>query len=243
MTIVLERDFCGAIAHRGVYGFQTNENDCAGETMPGREDVMRLHDSRLAPNPRRVRVFLAEKGIAVPLVPVDLGKLEQREPGFRALNPVGEIPVLEFDDGTALTETIAICRYFEETRPDPALFGTGARERALVEMWQRRIEFDLFWRVAQAFRHLHPAMRAMEVPQVPEWGEANKPRAAEALARLDAHLADGRAFVCGDAYTVADITALCAVDFMRPARIAMPDGLGALKAWHARVSARPSAGA
>ena len=204
---------------------------------------MKLHDQRLAPNPRRVRIFLAEKGIAVPLVPVDLGRLEQNAPGFRALNPVGEVPVLELDDGTVITETMAICRYFEEEHPEPALFGTGARGRALVEMWQRRIEFDLFWRVTHAFRHLHPAMAPMEVPQVREWGEANKPRAAEALARLDAHLADGRPFVCGDAYTVADITALCAVAFLKPARIAMPEGLEALATWHARVSARPSAAA
>jgi glutathione S-transferase len=204
---------------------------------------MKLYDSRLAPNPRRVRVFLAEKGIVVPVVPVDLGKLEQATPEFTELNPVRQIPVLELDDGTALSETMAICRYFEEAHPEPSLFGTGARERALVEMWQRRIEFDLFWRVAQAFRHLHPAMRAMEVPQVPAWGEANKPRALEALARLDAALADGRPFVCGDAYTVADITGLCAVDFMKPARLPLPEGLRHLPAWHARVSARPSAGA
>ena len=201
---------------------------------------MRLYDSRFAPNPRRVRVFLAEKGLTIETVPVDLAKLEHNDPAFAARNPVRQIPVLELDDGTAISETMAICRYFEEERPDPPLFGTGARERAMVEMWQRRIEFDLFWRVAQAFRHLHPAARALEVPQVPEWGEANKPKALEALARLDAALSDGRAHVCGEAYTVADITALCAVDFLKPARLAVPDGLTHLKAWHARVAARPS---
>jgi glutathione S-transferase len=242
MVIVLIRDRCGAIAHPGIKGFETTTM-IARPKQTVRGGSMRLYDSKLAPNPRRVRIFLAEKGIAVPLVPVDLGKLEQRDPDFRAKNPVAEIPVLELDDGAFISETMAICRYFEEERPSPPLFGTGARERALVEMWQRRIEFDLFWRVAQAFRHLHPAMRAMEVPQVPEWGEANKPRALEALARLDAALADGRPFVCGDAYTVADITGLCAVDFMKPARLAMPEGLCHLPAWHARVSARPSAGA
>ena len=202
---------------------------------------MKLYDSRLAPNPRRVRVFLAEKGIAVEIVPVDLGRLEQNNPAFAARNPVRQIPVLELDDGTAIAETMAICRYFDEVQPAPPLFGTGARERALVEMWQRRIEFDLFWRVAHAFRHLHPAMRLMEVPQVPEWGEANKPKALDALARLDAALADGRPFVCGETFTVADITALCAVDFLKPARIARPEGLARLDAWHARVAARPSA--
>lgn len=204
---------------------------------------MKLYDSRSAPNPRRVRIFLAEKGIRVETTPIDIGKLEQNDPAFAAKNPVRQIPVLELEDGTAISETMAICRYFEETRPEPPLFGTGARERALVEMWQRRIEFDLFWRIAQAFRHLHPAMRGIEVPQFPEWGEANKPKALEALARLDAGLADGRPHVCGEAFTVADITGLCAVDFLRPARLAVPEEFAHLRAWHARVSARPSAGA
>lgn len=204
---------------------------------------MKLYDGGRAPNPRRVRVFLAEKGVSVPLVPVDITTLEHKTPDFLARNPFGQIPALEFDDGFVLTETVAICRYFEETVPTPPLFGLSARERAEVEMWQRRIELNLVLRVAAAFRHLHPSMRAMEVPQVPEWGEANKPKVLEALTLLDRHLADGRRFVCGDGYSIADITAMVAIDFMKPARIPRPEGLSALDRWYAAVASRPSASA
>ncbi len=204
---------------------------------------MRLYDGGRAPNPRRVRVFLAEKGVTVEAVQVDIGRLEHLAPDFTAKNPWRQVPALELDDGTMITETIAICRYFEETIPTPPLFGLGARERAEVEMWQRRLELRLLQPVAHAFRHLHPAMAQMEVPQVPAWGEANKPRVREALALLEAHLADGRPFVCGEAYSVADITGLIAVDFMKPARVALPEALSAVRRWHAGVMARPSAAA
>ncbi|HKG76779.1 MAG TPA: glutathione S-transferase C-terminal domain-containing protein, partial [Beijerinckiaceae bacterium] len=137
-------------------------------------------------------------------------------------------------------ESIAICRYFEELQPDPPLFGVGALGKALVEMWQRRIEFGLLGTVAAVFRHLHPAMAQMETPQVAEWGEANKPKVVEFLRILDAHLANGR-FVCGDAFTVADITGLVAVDFMKPARIPLPEELEHVRRWHGQVSQRPSA--
>ena len=203
---------------------------------------MKLYDTKVAPNARRVRIFLAEKGLSIPLVPVDLGKLEHKEPAYTAVNPVQQVPALELDDGTVLTESIAICRYFEELHPEPPLFGTGALGRATVVMWQRRIEFGLFATVGQAFRHLHPAMAAMEVPQVAAWGEANKPRATGFLHKLDRHLAD-REFVCGNGLTVADITGLVAVDFMKLARIAVPDELGHVRRWHAALAARPSAAA
>jgi glutathione S-transferase len=200
---------------------------------------MKLYDTPRAPNPRRVRIFLAEKGIAVPQVQVDLGKLEHKQPAYAAVNPLQRTPALELDDGTVITESIAICRYFEEVQPEPPLFGVGAAERALVEMWQRRLEFGLLAVVAAVFRHLHPAMAPLEVPQVPAWGEANKPRVIEFLRFLDAHLAR-RPFVCGDRFTVADITAVVAVDFMKPAKLAVPDELDNLRRWHAQVSARPS---
>jgi glutathione S-transferase len=148
--------------------------------------------------------------------------------------------VLILDDGTAISETMAICRYFEEMKPEPALFGHSAIGKANVEMWNRRIELGLFSHVSQAFRHLHPAMAHLEVPQVKDWGEANKEKAVEALGMLDRQLAANK-FVAGDAYTVADITALVAIDFMRPARIALPDSLANVKRWYAEVSARPSA--
>ncbi len=202
---------------------------------------MKLYDTKVAPNARRVRIFLAEKGISVPFVPVDLGKLEHKQASYASINPVQQVPALELDDGTVLTESIAICRYFEELNPDPPLFGTGPLGRATVEMWQRRLEFGLFATVGQAFRHLHPAMAAMEVPQIAAWGEANKPRATAFLQLLDRHLVN-RDFVC-DGFTVADITGLVAMDFMKLARIPVPEELGHVRRWHAALAARPSAAA
>jgi len=203
---------------------------------------MKLYDGGRAPNPRRVRIFLAEKGLSVPLEPVDMGALGHREEAVTSRNPLQRLPVLELDDGTVLTETIAICRYFEELHPEPVLFGTGALGRAQVEMWQRRMEFNLFTPVAQAFRHIHPAMKEWEVPQVPEWGEANKPKALEFLRLLDKELA-GREFIAGGSYSVADITGLVAVDFMKPARIPVPEDCTHVLRWYRTVSGRPSAGA
>jgi glutathione S-transferase len=200
---------------------------------------MKLYDGGRAPNPRRVRIFLAEKGIEIPLEPVDLGSMEHKSETFTALNPLQRLPVLTLDDGTVITESIAICRYFEALRPEPALFGRGALEVALVEMWNRRVELNLYAAVSAVFRHLHPAMRDME-EQIPAWGEANKPRALEFLALLDRELKD-RLFIVSDHFTVADITGLVSVDFMRPAKIEMPEGLVNLRRWHAQVSARPSA--
>ncbi|PZO74537.1 MAG: glutathione S-transferase [Mesorhizobium amorphae] len=201
---------------------------------------MKLFDGGRAPNPRRVRIFLAEKGIEVPLVPVDMGAMEHRGEELAARNPFRRLPVLELDDGTVLTESIAICRYFEELHPEPPLFGVGALGRAQVEMWQRRIELGFYAAVGAAFRHLHPAMREWEVPQVPEWGEANKPKALEFLQILDRELAS-RPFVAGDTYSVADITGLVTVDFMKPARLSVPDECTHVRRWYDSVSARPSA--
>ena len=198
------------------------------------------YDAGRAPNPRRVKIFLAEKGVAVPAETIDLGKMEQKSSAFTALNPVQRVPALVLDDGTVIAELIAICRYFETLYPEPPLLGRSAVEAALVEMWQRRIEFHLFWPVSQVFRHLHPAMVQMEVPQIAAWAEANKPRILEFLAVLDGEL-KGRRFVAGGNYTVADITTLCAVDFMKPAKLAVPSELANIQRWHAEVSARPSA--
>jgi hypothetical protein len=131
---------------------------------------LKLYNSNIAPNPRRVRIFLAEKGVSIPRVEVDLGKLEHKRPEFSARNPFETIPVLELDDGTIIGESIAICRYIEELHPEPNLFGATALERALVEMWQRRLEWRIFLPIAQAFRHSHPRMAEMENPQLPDWG-------------------------------------------------------------------------
>lgn len=201
---------------------------------------MKLYDAGRAPNPRRVRIFLAEKGVSVPIVPIDLNKLEHKTPAFVAVNPLQRTPALELDDGTVITESIAICRYFEELHCEPALFGTDALDRARVEMWQRRMEFGLLGTIAAVFRHLHPAMAEMEVPQVAAWGETNKPRVIEFLRFVDGELAD-REFIGGDRYSVADITGLVALDFMKPARLAVPDELAHVRRWHAALSARPSA--
>jgi Glutathione S-transferase len=203
---------------------------------------MKLYDGGRAPNPRRVRIFLAEKGIEVPLVQVDIGKLEQKGTEFSRINPLQQVPALELDDGTIITESIAICRYFEELHPEPALFGRGALGTALVEMWQRRVEFHLLQGVQYVFRHTHPAMKEMEVPQVPAWAEATRPRVLSFLRLLDRELA-GRPFIAGEEFSVADITALVAVQFMKPARIDMPEGLAHLERWYNSVAARPSASA
>jgi glutathione S-transferase len=209
-------------------------------TADGQGDDMKLYDGGRAPNPRRTRIFLAEKGITLPLEQVDLGGMQQRTPDYTAVNPLQRVPALVLDDGTVITESIAICRYFEELQPDPPLFGRGALEVAEVEMWQRRVEQNLLAGVSHVFRNSHPAMKEMEVPQVPAWAEANKPRIMDFLVVLDRQLTD-QPFIVGKRYSVADITGLVGVDFMKPAKLAVPDNLKNIKRWYADVSARPSA--
>lgn len=201
---------------------------------------MKIIETRAAPNPRRVRVFLAEKGIKVDFQELDLMKGDLKTPEFSAMNPLQRVPILLLDNGSVISETVAICRYFDELQPEPALFGRGALGKAEVEMWQRRMELNLLAPIAHAFRHLHPAMAKLEVPQVPAWGEANKPKVLEMLGLLDTHLAQFR-FIAGDDYSIADITALVAIDFMKPARIQRPEGLANLERWYREVSSRPSA--
>ncbi len=201
---------------------------------------MKLYDAGRAPNPRRVRVFLAEKGVTVPVISIDLARLEHKAPAYVAVNPLQRTPALELDDGTVITESIAICRYFEELHPEPPLFGTAPLDKARIEMWQRRLEFGLLGTVAAVFRHLHPAMAEMEVPQVAAWGETNKPRVIEFLRFLDDELAD-RPFIAGDRFSVADITGLVGLDFMKPAKLSLPDELANVRRWHAELAARPSA--
>jgi len=203
---------------------------------------MKLYDGGRAPNPRRVRIFLAEKGITLPLKPVNLGALQHKSADFAAINPVQRVPVLVLDDGSVISESIAICRYFEALNPEPSLFGTGAREIAEIEMWNRRLELNLLFPIAHVFRNTHPAMKEMEVPQVPAWAEANKPRIMEFLDILERNLKE-RPFAAGDRYTVADITGLVAVDFLKPAKLTVPETCASVRRWHAAVSARPSASA
>jgi glutathione S-transferase len=203
---------------------------------------MKLYDGGRAPNPRRVRIFLAEKGISVPTEQVDLGNLQQRTAAYAAINPLQRVPALVLDDGTVLTESLAICRYFEALQPDPPLFGKGALQSALIEMWNRRVEFHLYMPVSTVFQHLHPAMKAMVDPQVPDWGEANKPRIFDFLRFLDREL-KSRPYVTGENFTVSDILAMVAVDFMKVSKLTVPDDLADLRRWYALVSARPSASA
>jgi len=203
---------------------------------------MKLYDSGRAPNPRRTRIFLAEKGVTLPTEQVDIMAKQHKTPEYTAINPLQRIPSLVLDDGSVITESIAICRYFEALRPDPPLFGSGAKEIAEVEMWNRRCEMNFMFCVASVFRHLHPSMKELEVPQLPEWAEANKPRVNWFLEFLDRELAL-REFIAGNRYSVADITGLVTVDFMKPARLSVPDTLTHVKRWHATVSARPSASA
>jgi len=203
---------------------------------------MKLYDGGRAPNPRRTRIFLSEKGITLPTETLDILALEHKTPAITALNPLQRLPVLVLDDGTVITESIAICRYFEALQPEPPLFGVGALEIALVEMWNRRAEINFFSNIAAVFRHLHPSMKELEVPQVPAWAEASRPRVFSFLHLLDRELAK-RQFVAGSRFSVADITVLVAVDFMRPAKLEMPAGLVNVQRWHAEVSARPSAAA
>ena len=202
----------------------------------------KLYDGGRAPNPRRVRVFLAEKGITVPLVPVDMEKLGHRSEEISSRNPMRRLPVLELDDGRVLSESIAICRYFEALCPEPALFGHDAFEQAEIEMWQRRVEMHFLYPVAHAFRHIHPAMKGWEEPQIAEWGEANKPKAVEFASYLDGELAS-REFIAGDGFSVADITATIATDFCKPARIRIPEDLTHFHRWYEAMRARPSYGA
>lgn len=200
---------------------------------------MKILDDKRAPNPRRVRVYLAEKGIEVPFEHVEIMTGAAKTAEFTALNPIQRVPVLILDDGTAIAETMAICRYFEALHPEPSLFGRTPLEIAQAEMWNRRAELNFSLPVAQVFRHLHPAMAELEKPQVPAWAEANKPRVASIIRIFDEALGKTQ-FLAGDHYSVADITAMIATDFMKPARLTIPEDAVNFKRWYAEVCARPS---
>jgi len=200
---------------------------------------MKIYESNTAPNPRRVRVFLAEKGIQVPYEQVDIGNAVNRQAEFRKKNPMGTVPVLELDDGACIAETVAICRYFEELHPQPPLMGVDAKDKAIVEMWQRRMELELLIPIADAFRQRHEFFKG-RILQVPEYAEAQKKNAESALAWLDQDLGN-RPFIAGDRYTIADITALCAIDFGRVSKIKIAPDQKNLMRWYDTVSSRPSA--
>jgi glutathione S-transferase len=193
-----------------------------------------------APNPRRVRMYLAEKGITVPTKEMSIIKGEHKASEFTAKYPAGQLPVLELDDGGMIGESIAICRYYEALNPEPPLFGTDALSIAEVDMWIRRVEFTLMSPVGQVWMHTHPFTARVVVPQYTEYGESNSPKALAAMRRFDETLND-RSFLAGDNYSVADITLLTTIDFANFIGLPMPEDVPALTDWYARVSARPSA--
>jgi glutathione S-transferase len=210
-------------------------------------DTIKLYQSAGSPNSRRVRIFLAEKGLSIPLIPVDLGKGEQHSEAYRTINPRRVVPTLVLEDGTAIGEVPAICRYIEETYPQNPLLGETAKEKALVTMWERRAELDGFAAVMEAIRNTAPGLkgRAIAGPhdyeQIPELTERSKLRVKNFFADLDARLSEVP-FVAGNRYSVADITALVTIDFAAGGlKLAIPNEQVALKRWHEKVSARPSA--
>jgi glutathione S-transferase len=203
---------------------------------------MILYDTPRAPNPKRVRMFLAEKGVTIPIRTIDLMALEHKGDDYRRIDPLARVPALVLDDGAVLTESVSICRYIESLHPEPALFGRDGREAAFVDMWQRRMEFELFLPVAFAFRHSHPRLAVLERPQLPEFAQAQRARAVSAMRWLDDVLATSL-HVAGDAFTIADITAFVALDLTALARIEVPGELAHLARWRSEVGARPRAAA
>jgi glutathione S-transferase len=203
---------------------------------------MILYDTPRAPNPKRVRMFLAEKGVTIPIRTIDLMALEHKGDDYRRIDPLARVPALVLDDGAVLNESVSICRYIESLHPEPALFGRDGREAAFVDMWQRRMEFELFLPVAFAFRHSHPRLAVLERPQLPEFAQAQRARAVSAMRWLDDVLATSL-HVAGDDFTIADITAFVALDLTALARIEVPGELAHLARWRSEVGARPSAAA
>ncbi|MBI1358682.1 MAG: glutathione S-transferase [Alphaproteobacteria bacterium] len=208
---------------------------------------MKLYNAAMpAPNPRRVRMFLAEKGpkavAAVELVDVDIMKGGLRTPEHLARNSVGQVPVLELNDGTFLSETVSICRYLEGEFPDPPMFGRSPKEQAFIDQWTRRVELRLGTPAGMFWRHAHPFTAKVVVPQYKEFGESNREHYNSAVKWLDKELS-GRIFVAGDDLTIADICLLSLVDFADWIGLKLSPDAGNVKAWHERVSARPSASA
>lgn len=191
-----------------------------------------------APNPRRVTIFLAEKGVTIPVTDLALMKGEHKAPAFLAKNPRGQVPALELDDGTVIAESISICRYFDALQPDPPLFGTDALDRARVDVALRRVETVLGVPLAMVWMHSHPLTAAVVVPQFKDFGESNKAKVAAALAWFDQQI--GTAFVAGERFTIADIALWTSIDFGRAVGLVTLDDTPALADWFARVGSRPS---
>jgi len=207
---------------------------------------MKFYDCSTAPSPRRVRIFLAEKGISVPTVQVDLRGGEQFGAAFRAINPDATVPVLELDDGTRIADAIGICVYFEAAHPRPPLMGGDAKDKAIVTEWQRVAERNGFYAVMEAFRNSTPAFKVRALPgphdyaQIPALAERGRARIMHFFALMEEQLAHSE-FVAGPRYSIADITTLVTVDFAGWVKLPIPQECSHLRRWHAEVSARPSA--
>ena len=200
---------------------------------------MKLYNENMpAPNPRRVRIYLAEKGIDVPLVHIAMMKREHKSPEFRAKNSLGQVPSLELDDGTVISESVSICRYFEALHPEKPLFGKTPLEIAQIDMWLRRIEFVIMTPIGNYWRHAHPYTSKL-LTQFKDFGESNVETAARSLKWLDGELA-GHDYIVGNDFSVADIMMFCSIEFGIYTGLNIPDDCTNVKAWHARVSARPS---
>jgi len=201
---------------------------------------MKLYDSFRAPNPRRVRWFMAEKGIEdIEIINLDVFKGEHRTPDYLAKAGLPNVPMLEMDDGTCITESVAICRYLESLYPEPNLFGRDARETAVIEMWTRRAEMLLSTPLMLTVRHSHPALAALE-KQIPEIAESNRRTAERALKVFDRRLAESE-FIATDRVTMADILAATAIDFSRMAKFSVPEEFTNARRWYDAMLARPAA--
>lgn len=200
---------------------------------------MKIYETKTAPNPRRVRIFLAEKGIDMDYVHVDIQHGENLSAAMLAKNPLGKVPILELDDGTCISETDAICTYFEALHPTPSLMGTSALEKATIAMWQRQVEFTLMMQIGMCFQHTTGYFKDRMVP-VPEFGVEAGKIAANYLNVLDARLAN-HPYIAGESFSIADITALCAIDFGRVVKIRPQDSQVNLLRWYQDVSSRASA--
>ena len=200
---------------------------------------MKLYDLPPSPNARRVRIFIAEKGLEIPAVAVDMTKGENKTPDYLAKNSLGKMPMLELDDGTCITESAAICRYLEDIHPEPPLLGLNAVERAQVEMWNRRMELEILLPSINVFAHTHEMWKGVWT-QIPEWGELCRENALARLEWLDGEIA-GREYVVNDTYTVADITLQCALVLGKAVGVRVPENLSNVNAWFERVAPRPTA--
>ncbi len=192
-----------------------------------------------APNPRRVTLYLAEKGITLPICELALFKGEHKSPEFLAKYPPGQLPALELDDGQVIGESVAICRYLEALHPAPPLFGTTPLEIAQIDMWIRRVDLTLGMSIRHIWMHTHPLTAQIVSPRFTDFGESHRAHALTAMSRMNDALA-GQDYLAGGAFSMADIVLLTTLDFAAFIGVAVPDEYAALKDWHTRVSARES---